>query len=304
MREAKDLNTAMSRHHWFSLRPGRPGAVLAIVCVALLLALPTAGAAPTRAARPGGVAHSSSISLTNAKIAHWAPVVVDVTGAQARRAGRLLSSRRSPLLRGTAPRTSSSSSSRSNVTPTQTWYEVRLAILPNNSDRVGAPQRARKHLRRHDAPLHQPEDLHRHAEARTGSRSSRPASVSESPTGRRPPASSTSATSSPTSTTPPTARLPSARAAAPPCSPSGPEGASSASTGPTAPALSGRISHGCIPHEQRGDPEAREADAGRDARNRFTAVAGGAPHVPTPFATIARVRCRRCRPLASRSVGE
>jgi L,D-transpeptidase catalytic domain len=107
-------------------------------CSAVVLALLTAGSATAHngsraaAGHAGRQAYPHAYTLTNPKVGHWA-VVVRKVGARAEPNGH------AKLV--TVLNTVTSDGTQNlvlilnglDVTPTQTWYHVRLAILPNNS---------------------------------------------------------------------------------------------------------------------------------------------------------------------------
>ena len=118
--------------------PRQRSTVLAAFSVALLALLSTATSASARVSNSTDghaarmAAHPSVVSLTNSLIAHWAPVVSDV------------SARRAP--NGSAPIVATITTvtgdgtqnlvlilSRLNLSPTESWFNVRLATLPNST---------------------------------------------------------------------------------------------------------------------------------------------------------------------------
>ncbi len=115
----------------------RAAAALA-VCAGAALLLVSAGSATARGAhvragsKTGGETFPHAYTLTNAKIGHWA-VVVRRVGARA------TPSSHSKLVTVLSTATSDGTQNLVlvlnglDVTPSQTWYHVRLAILPNNS---------------------------------------------------------------------------------------------------------------------------------------------------------------------------
>jgi L,D-transpeptidase catalytic domain len=100
-------------------------------------ALPDAGARSAEASLASAteiraVSADPAVTMTNARIAHWAPVVSDVS------ARRLPTERSSVVTRiGTVTGDGTQNIllilARRTVSPTQTWCEVRLAMLPNDS---------------------------------------------------------------------------------------------------------------------------------------------------------------------------
>jgi lipoprotein-anchoring transpeptidase ErfK/SrfK len=121
-----------------SSRGSRCLSSLALCGGVLLLALPTASAATARVARSGAAgtqkrsAYPSTVGMINSKIAHWAPVVIDVAAHREPNGA-------SPVVTEVKTITGDGTQNivlilkRKNVSPSQTWYDVRLAILPNNS---------------------------------------------------------------------------------------------------------------------------------------------------------------------------
>ena len=116
----------------------QPVTVLAIISVALLALLSTATWASARVSSSAAVhatkkaAYPSTVSLTNSLIAHWAPVVSDVSA-------RREPNRSAPIVAPIRTVTGDGTQnlvlilSQLNVSPTQTWFDVRLATLPNST---------------------------------------------------------------------------------------------------------------------------------------------------------------------------
>ena len=112
--------------------------VLAAILVALLALLSTATSASARTSNSADrdvarmAAQPSAVSLTNSLIAHWAPVVSNVS---ARRAPN----RSAPIVAPVRTVTGDGTQnvvlilSRVNVSPTEAWFDVRLATLPNST---------------------------------------------------------------------------------------------------------------------------------------------------------------------------
>lgn len=112
--------------------------VLGAIASALAIVLPSASASMSRASEPAGsrvasrITFPSTTALSNSKIAHWAPVVSDT---MARRTPSRLSAPVAPVTTVTGDGTQNVLLilKQTNISPTQVWYQVRLAILPNNS---------------------------------------------------------------------------------------------------------------------------------------------------------------------------
>ena len=112
--------------------------MLAAISVALLALLSTATLANARVSNSADghvarrAAHPSAVSLTNSLVAHWAPVVSDVSA-------RREPNRSAPIVATIRTVTGDGSQnlvlilSRLNVSPTQTWFDVRLATLPSST---------------------------------------------------------------------------------------------------------------------------------------------------------------------------
>lgn len=115
----------------------RPLALAATV-VALLALLATATSASAGVSRATAThatrkaAYPSTVSLTNSLIAHWAPVVSDVS---VRRAPTGSAPVVAPLTTVTGDGTQNLVLilSQMNLSPTETWFDVRLATLPNST---------------------------------------------------------------------------------------------------------------------------------------------------------------------------
>jgi lipoprotein-anchoring transpeptidase ErfK/SrfK len=111
---------------------------LAVISVALLALLPTATSASARVSDSPALnamrkaAYPSTVSLTNSLIAHWAPVVSDVSA-------RREPNRSAPIVAPITAVTGDGTQNlvlilrQMNVSPTQTWFDVRLATLPNST---------------------------------------------------------------------------------------------------------------------------------------------------------------------------
>jgi lipoprotein-anchoring transpeptidase ErfK/SrfK len=126
----------LSSTHSTSSRSRRLIGALAAAGIALFLLLPAAGAASVRLS---GLKHTAepatsarAFTLTNNKIGHWAPVIRRVAAHSLPKASShtvtLLST-----VTGDGTQNIVLILEGVNVTPTQTWYKVRLPILPNNS---------------------------------------------------------------------------------------------------------------------------------------------------------------------------
>jgi lipoprotein-anchoring transpeptidase ErfK/SrfK len=112
--------------------------VLVLGCVTLTVLLPSASATSARvtglrsASSQRTSALPSTVTMMTAKIAHWAPVVNDV-------AARKDPNGHAPVVAQIATVTGDGTQNvllilkQLNVTPSQTWYDVRLAVLPNDS---------------------------------------------------------------------------------------------------------------------------------------------------------------------------
>jgi lipoprotein-anchoring transpeptidase ErfK/SrfK len=115
-----------------------PVVVLVLVCAAFSVLLPAASAAPARRAGSTAastrqkIAYPATVTMTTAKISHWAPVVSDV-------AARKDPSGHAPIVVRVTTVTGDGTQNlmlilkQFNASPSQTWYDVRLAILPNDS---------------------------------------------------------------------------------------------------------------------------------------------------------------------------
>jgi len=137
-KEMSTLNMITHRNRSSSRRGSRWTSALALCGGALLLLLPTANAARARASDSGAaktktrVAYPTTVTMTNAAIAHWAPVVSDVSAHAS-------PSHASPVITDIKTVTGDGTQNivlilkQMNVSPKQTWFDVRLAILPNNS---------------------------------------------------------------------------------------------------------------------------------------------------------------------------
>ena len=115
-----------------------PVVLAVLACAASSTLLPAASATSSRAgavraaSTPQKIAYPSTVTMTTAKISHWAPVVSDV-------AARKDPSGHAPIVARVTPVTGDGTQNlmlilkQFNASPSQTWYDVRLAILPNNS---------------------------------------------------------------------------------------------------------------------------------------------------------------------------
>ena len=104
----------------------------------LLLLLPSAHAASARASalEAAGtktrIAYPTTMGMTNGEVAHWAPVVSDVDAHSApNRASHVITDIKT--VTGDGTQNIVLILKQMDVSPKQTWYDVRLAILPNNS---------------------------------------------------------------------------------------------------------------------------------------------------------------------------
>jgi len=128
----------VSESHSSPFRIRRFAAISVLAAALLSSVLPGAVAARADDARAASgnakqrVAYPFSLTMTTAKLAHWAPVVSDVYAHRT-------PNRLSPPVALVTTVTSDGTQNivlilkQLNLTPTQTWYDVRLAILPNDS---------------------------------------------------------------------------------------------------------------------------------------------------------------------------
>ncbi|HEY4348532.1 MAG TPA: L,D-transpeptidase [Gaiellaceae bacterium] len=118
-------------------RRSRIALALATGAAALLIVLPTAGATgstpSTKAtAKTAAVSFPHAFSLTNAKIGHWAVVVKNVAVHAKPTLGSHVVTTLG-MVTGDGTQNLVLILGGINVTKSKTWYQVRLAILPNNS---------------------------------------------------------------------------------------------------------------------------------------------------------------------------
>lgn len=111
---------------------------VALVAVALVVVLAAAAAASARVTVVSApstkqkIDYPNTVGMYNAKVAHWAPVVSDVDARVApNRLAKVIT--RVTTVTGDGTQNILLILKQLNVTPTQAWYEVRLAILPNDS---------------------------------------------------------------------------------------------------------------------------------------------------------------------------
>jgi lipoprotein-anchoring transpeptidase ErfK/SrfK len=114
-------------------RSSRLIAVAALIGVCALLALPIASAAQRSAsARSSGVSYPHRYLLTTSKVGHWAVVVKQVAAhAQPSNSSKVVTTL--STVTGDATQNIVLLLDGVDVKSQQTWYRVRLPILPNNS---------------------------------------------------------------------------------------------------------------------------------------------------------------------------
>ena len=121
-----------------ALRFSRGHAAPAAAAVAVMVLLGSSIASAARVAGPRTLAGAhtaafpTTIGMMTAKLAHWAPVVSDVI---ARKSPSRLAPAVAPVTTVTGDGTQNILLilAQTNVSATQTWFEVRLAMLPNNT---------------------------------------------------------------------------------------------------------------------------------------------------------------------------
>ena len=116
----------------------RPSVALASLAAALVLLLPASalgaggGATASSGSATGARSYPAQYTLTDAKIGHWA-VVLGTTKVHRLPAGSSSTVTTLDPVTGDGTQNIVLILAGVDISPTQTWYEVRLPILPNNS---------------------------------------------------------------------------------------------------------------------------------------------------------------------------